>query len=155
MKPRAPHTLCLCALLLILGMAVDAAGQAGQQQYKDEVVVKLNLVVAAAATELGHPLRATHEVYYVNLANDTYKDVSYALNSDTTYVFVGAGDNDCGSLQLKLYDGYGKLVDSDKPSEIPVVAMDVGTGGTAYVRVTMRGCRVQSCWAGVAVYTAK
>jgi len=144
----------LFALLLIVGSVLNAAAQS-QQTYKDEVAVKLNLVAAEAGRELGHPLQATHEVYYVNLANDTYKDVSYTLHAGTAYVFVGAGDDDCGSLQLKLYDGYGQLVDSEKPSVIPVVAMDVETSGTAYLRVTMKGCRVKSCWAGVAVYTTK
>jgi len=143
----------LCGLLLTVAFAVTAAAQFAET-YKTEVRVQLDSIKAAASRELGRSLISTHDIYYVNLSNDTYKDIAYTLESGRTYVFVGACDNDCASLQLKLYDGNMDLVDSEQTG-LPMVSMSVARGGTAYLRVTMRGCRVGYCWSGVGVYTTQ
>lgn len=152
MSRKSSFTLLISGLLLTLGSATLATAQFADT-YKTEVRVQLDSIVAQASRELGHELRSTHEIYYVNLANDTYKDIAYTLDTGSTYAFVGACDNDCVGLQLKLYDGHWNLVQSDVRSDLPIVSMTVARGGTAYLRVTMRDCRVGYCWAGVGVYS--
>ena len=155
MSRTASFVVYMCGLLLTVGSAAAAAAQQLTDTYQTEVRVQLDSIKASASRELGAPLTSTHEIFYVNLPNDTYKDIAYTLDSGKTYVFVGACDNDCDRLQLKLYDGYGKVVETAQQSQLPMVSMTVAQGGTAYLRVTMRGCRVGYCWSGVGVYTAQ
>ena len=155
MKACVFKSIRLCAFLLATGLALTAAAQS-RNLYQSEVNRQLQLVQAAAALELGYALQPSHDIYYVNLKNNTYQDVRYTLEAGRTYVFVGACDNDCSGLQLKLYDGYGRLVDNsaqaDLPADLPMVAATVGSSGAFYLRVTMRGCHIEPCWAGVGAY---
>jgi hypothetical protein len=151
MKPSVSKSVRLCVFLVATGLALTATAQSGNL-YQSEVSRQLQLVQAAAALELGYALQPSHDTYYVHLYNNTYQDVRYTLQAGRRYVFVGACDNDCSGLQLTLYDGYGQLVDSDRQADLPVVATTVGSSGAFYLRVTMRGCHVQPCWAGVGAY---
>lgn len=151
MKPRFSTSIRLCAFLLATGLALTATAQSGNL-YQSEVNRQLQLVQAAAAIKLGYALRPSHDTHYVSLKNNTYQDVLYTLEAGRTYVFVGACDNDCSGLQLKLYDGYGQLVDNSAQDALPMVAATVGSSGTFYFRVTMRGCDIEPCWAGVGAF---
>jgi len=155
MKPHVSKSIKLCGFLLATGLALTATAQSGNL-YQSEVNRQLQLVEAAAAHELGYALQPSHDTYYVNLKNNTYQDVRYTLEAGRTYVFVGACDHDCSKMQLKLYDGYGELVDNsaqaDLPADLPIVAATVGRAGVFYLRVTMRGCHIEPCWAGVGAY---
>lgn len=151
MKSLASIFVRLCSLLIVIGAGVMALAQS-DTQYKTEVLKQLRLVEAEVMVQLGVDLQPTHQVYYVDLSNNTYQEISYTLYAGNSYIFIGACDNDCQGLQLKLYDGYHRLIDTGKPSALPVVATDVGSSGTFYLRVTMRSCSVEPCWAGVGVY---
>jgi hypothetical protein len=151
MKTGTLHFARLSAFVLALSMGWGAAAQSADE-YKKQVRVQLDLIELAAVRQLGRALEATHDIYYANLSYQTYTDVKYWLDEGTSYVFIGACDSDCGSLQLRLYDGYHHIVDADRQADFPIVSTTVGTSGWFYLRITMRNCAADSCWAGVGAY---
>jgi|SRR5271165_4596025 len=150
MKTYVSKFVQLCALLVAIGLSVTGWAQYSGQ-YKSQVLSQLQLVQAVVAQQYGVTLHPSHEVYYVDLSNNTYQDVKYTLYAGETYVFVGACDRDCSGLQLRLYDGYGQVIARDN-DVIPAVSTTVTHSGVFYLRVAMHGCEVQPCWAGVGVY---
>jgi len=150
MKSRVSKLVQLCALMVAIGLSVPGWAQSSSQ-YQSQVLLQLQLVQAVVAQQWGVTLHPTHEVFYVDLSNNTYQEVRYTLYAGVTYIFVGACDRDCSSLQLKLYDGYGQVIARDN-GVIPAVSTTVAQSGVFYLRVSMHACEVQPCWAGIGVY---
>ena len=146
MKNKMMRVLQLSALLLAASAALMAQSQYAYQ-------VRSQLRDATRALNWAYDLQPSHEVYMVSLRNNTYKDIEYDLQAGETYIFVGVCDNDCSNMHLELYDGYGKLIDSDTDrGGYPVVTTNVGRSGAFYLRAIMHGCRNQPCVAGIGAY---
>ncbi len=151
MKARTIGLVQLFSLLVGLVLPSLTAAQSDNTQWRRQVQQQLDY--ATLALNWSYQLEPSHELYTTRLNNNTYVDVRYNLDAGVNYVFLGVCDNDCSGLQLRLYDGYGQLVDVDASrGGYPVVATSVGRSGIFYLRLTMRQCRANPCWAGVGVY---
>jgi len=147
MKSKVFRVLQVGALLMIASAALMAQSNRWEYQVRDQ------LHDATRALNWAYDLQPSHEVYTVSLRNNTYQDIKYNLEAGETYVFVGVCDNDCSNMHLQLFDGYGKLIDSDtERGGYPVVTTSVGHGGAFYLRVIMHGCAHEPCWGGVGAY---
>lgn len=141
-----------CSLFIALALPTLTAAQSfDAAQWERQV--RQQLREATVALNLGYDLQPSHQLYMTQLDDNTYQDVKYTLDAGVSYLFLGVCDNDCSGLQLRLYDGYSHLVAVDTTrGGYPMVAASVGRSGTFYLRVTMRGCRANPCWAGVETY---
>ncbi len=71
-----------------------------------------------------------------------------------SYTFLGACDNDCGDLDLFLYDEDGDEVDSDVSVDaIPTVSVNPRRTGDYRIKVKMYSCSVEPCFYSVGVYS--
>ena len=63
-------------------------------------------------------------------------------------------DQDCGDVDLRLFDPYGNEVDSDVGTDDwPIVSITPQFKGTYQVRVVMARCSDHPCYYGVGVFT--
>jgi hypothetical protein len=77
-------------------------------------------------------------------------EVVVELESNTSYRFLGACDDDCGDLDMELRNSNGEVVAQDlQNDDIPLLGVRVGDGGGAYrVRLVMHNCKNNPCaWA--------
>lgn len=95
----------------------------------------------------------SHEVFIDTLRKGYYKDIDYRLEAGVRYIFVGACDQDCADLDLKLFDDNWTLIDADtKPDAEPVLLITVRRTTTFHLRVIMEACSSNPCWWGVGAY---
>ncbi len=71
------------------------------------------------------------------------------------YAVLGACDDDCTNVDIELVDSRGGVVQSDVlPDDYPVVIYQPAADGDYYVRLMMRACTTQPCFAGARVVVA-
>jgi hypothetical protein len=71
-----------------------------------------------------------------------------------SYTFLGACDDDCGDLDLFLYDEDGDEVDSDVSTDaIPTVSVSPRRTGDYRIMARMYSCTVEPCYYSVGVYS--
>src|SRR5690348_15032029 len=145
MKTPTIRLAHLISLFLGLALPTVTPAQAfNSTQWEHQV--ERQLEDATLALNWDYRLVPSHQPYIRQLNNNTYVDVEYNLEAGVNYVFVGVCDNDCSGLQLRLYDGYGRLVDVDADrGGYPVVATSVSRSGIFYLRVTMNECWANPC----------
>ena len=78
---------------------------------------------------------------------------SVSLQAGNRYMMVGACDNDCSDLDLRLYDPNDNQVDVDiELDDTPVVEVSPSRSGTYRVEAVMVSCSTEPCFYGVGVY---
>lgn len=71
-----------------------------------------------------------------------------------SYTFLGACDDDCGDLDLTLYDEDGDQIDVDTSIDaIPTVSVSPRRTGDYRVVVKMYSCSIEPCYYSVGVYS--
>lgn len=81
--------------------------------------------------------------------------VKYTLSAGVTYKIMGACDDNCTNLDLKVADAAGKTLASDvDKDDIPILDLMPTTGGLVTVTATMTACKQRNCAYGVDVYQA-
>ena len=75
------------------------------------------------------------------------------LDVGTDYQIIGACDDDCTDMDLILYDGNGREVDSDLLEDsFPIVSVMVVRSGAFSVEVSMANCTAEPCRYGIGVF---
>ena len=143
----------------IAAAAISAAGltlfvsQAAQanNQYVQQIVRQL----AQAAVLVGYQgsYRMTHNPFVDTLSSHGQDMITVNLRSGVAYGLIGVCDNDCGDVDLKLYDENYHLIDTDTSAgDVPVVSVQPRWSGKYYVEVDMESCRTNYCYYGVGVF---
>lgn len=79
--------------------------------------------------------------------------VTLTLVSGREYVIFGACDDDCGDLDLRLYDASGTEIDEDVEIDaVPVVTASASQGASFTVEVLMVECSSEPCFWGLGVF---
>jgi hypothetical protein len=120
---------------------------ASSERFLDQVRAQL-LVAAIAFTDKGYEL--TSAPYTGSLRQGQVDDLKVDLNAGQNYLFIGLCDQDCGDIDLYLYDENGQLIDSDiKNDDKPLVLVTPRWSGRFYIKVKMVSCSNQPCFYGV------
>ncbi len=103
-------------------------------------------------TILGEGYRLSHEPYMSILGGRMTQIIEYRLESGKSYAFLGVCDEDCGDLDLSLYDASNRVVDYDAQiDDFPLVQAYVLRDSVFRVKVTMSNCS-NVCAYGVGVF---
>ncbi len=88
-----------------------------------------------------------------SLNNGASTTVTLRLVSGRAYAIFGACDDDCGDLDLRLYDASGTEIDEDVEIDaVPVVRASASQGAGFTVEVLMVECSSQPCFWGLGVF---
>jgi len=138
--------------LLLCGIAVPTAITA--QSTWRQVAAKLLAADMYMSEKYGNDVRHSFDPFIGSLENNTYKDVTYTFQRDMRYLLLGVADDNCGSLDLRVYDNRGQLVPSDSTSDrgMVIVTFTPRRTGTFNVRVTMSCQDPGGCEFGIAEY---
>ncbi len=140
-------------LVLLFTCLALAAGRTahGQNQYEQQVLQQLR-DASFVFTDMGYTPVISGGGNLEQGSSETY-DVP--VQAGATYAIVGVCDQDCGDLDLALYDPYGNLVSYDQTDDdAPVVEVTATSGGTFTLQVTMFQCSDNPCYYGVGLYGA-
>jgi hypothetical protein len=97
--------------------------------------------------------RLTDDSQTGSLESGTSTSVNLTLMSGREYVIVGACDDDCGDLDLRLYDGGGRELAEDIALDAtPSVTVPPNQGSSFRVEVVMVRCSVEPCYWGLGVF---
>ncbi|MFQ5551642.1 MAG: hypothetical protein ACE5FJ_10445 [Gemmatimonadales bacterium] len=130
-------------LLILLPLQVEA--QSFERQVRN--------YLADAGGRLLSGYRSLDEVYTGALDDDDEEDIWITLAGGGDFAIVGVCDEDCGDVDLFLYDEDGDQIDSDASiDDEPVVEVTTNRSGDYRVRVRMYSCSVEPCFYAVGVY---
>jgi hypothetical protein len=88
-----------------------------------------------------------------NLQQGEDSEFELQLEGGRTYIIVGVCDGDCTDLDMSLTTASGQDVDSDfEDDDVPMVTVEVPSGGTYNLMVRMAACSVAPCGFGVGVF---
>jgi len=95
----------------------------------------------------------THDPYLGQLEDNTQAQITLDLRGGITYGIVGVCDNDCGDIDLELYDENGNLIASDTETDaIPVVEVTPQWDGPFVINVIMPNCAAPYCYYGLGTF---
>jgi hypothetical protein len=81
------------------------------------------------------------------------ESLTLSFQAGTDYMIVGACDQDCSDLDLRLYDPNGNEVDEDiELDDTPIVDATASSSGRYRVDVIMVSCSTEPCFYGVGIY---
>ena len=144
--PKLAIGALLCSPLGLL----PAPGAWAQSTYINQV--REQLLGALVLFGLGN-YTLTHEPYINHLNQGYYRMTTLTLQEGRRYTIIGVCDEDCGDLDLILYDGNGNTIDVDESStDYPIVEVMPRWTGNFYVRADMYQCSVAPCYYGVGVF---
>lgn len=88
------------------------------------------------------------------LTSGEVRSINFNLTAGMAYAFAGACDDNCGDLDLTLYDPNGNEVSSDGAVDaIPAVFTYVTQSGTYRLEANMYECSASSCEYRVRAYS--
>jgi len=115
--------------------------------------VRLQLIQAAVALGLANNYTLTHNPYVDSLEDNGSDSLTLNLQAGTSYAIVGVCDEDCGDIDLRLYDAKGNFIDSDTHSDDnPVVTVTPRWTSNFKVQVKMASCSHSPCYYGVGAF---
>ena len=140
----ARYASILTAFLFILLASQSALGQ---DRYIEQVRTQLN---EFSILTLGE---RTHD-YRLDLLDEGESGwYTLTLRAGWEYELIGACDEDCSDVDLRIYDENSNLIDSDElPDDYPIVEVAPRWTGEFDVRLKMYSCDAEPCRAGLAVY---
>lgn len=136
----------LLSFLAIAALPSAATAQSWRSQL-DRQIASSSLLTTLASS--GY--QQSHEVTYGTLRSGTDTSITFRVSPGRRYAFVGFCDNDCGDVDLYLYDASGTLVERDVlVDDEPLVRGQPAEGGTYRLRISMASCSTSFCgWAVV------
>jgi hypothetical protein len=97
--------------------------------------------------------RLTDDSHTGSLANGTSTSVTVTLAAGREYMIVGACDDDCGDLDLRLYDGSGTELAVDIALDAtPSLTVPSNRGPEFRVEVVMVQCSNEPCFWGLGIF---
>ncbi len=96
---------------------------------------------------------STHEVFYRSLDNKESDFYSIDLEAGTDYQIVAACDEDCGDIDMCLFDDNMNQIDCDKTEDDkPLLVFTAEKTETYRIWVKMYDCQIEPCRFGIMVY---
>ena len=145
MKLSRAALIMLPALALVGG---HATGQELPPERADAVAMIKSSIDKASPSGDFHRIQG-----HVDLL-DASKSVRFKLEiaPEVEYAIIGACDDNCGHIDLAVYDENDKLIGADRTGDLPKVLVPGKTGHTLIVRIDMVDCDESPCAYGVGVY---
>jgi hypothetical protein len=142
---RAIMTVLAAALI-----AAPAQAQRPQQQYLDAIRIQLERMG-------GHALQRGYApaggLTYGTLNAGARETRPLSLQAGVAYAILGACDQDCSDMDLRLLAPDSVLVTQDvEVDDRPVLEFTVPRSGVYLVMVMMPGCRQSPCYWGFQLY---
>jgi len=121
-----------------------------QEQYQQQALERLAAVQQQLANEgfqlIGQPSSGS-------LNAGASQAIPAQLFVGYEYRFAAVCDQDCGDLDLALYDGMNNLISQDNSTDnYPIVPVLVTGSGNFTLQVQMYACAVQPCFYAVGLY---
>jgi len=139
----------VAALAVALGCAL-ATGAAAQNSYQQQIRTRLH---AASDTVRGHGYTADREPLMGSLNNAANESTTVDLQGGARYAVVGACDEDCANVDLRIWTPEGtKLAEDVLADDTPVVEFTATVTGPYRLSVEMAACRTNPCFWGVQVF---
>jgi hypothetical protein len=153
MKKRAIFTAAAMAVFICL-LAWPLAMRAQRRSMTGwEATVRLKLAGAALLLSLVDAHLA-YDPYIGSLEDDTYFDIRVPLRKGVGYMLLGVCDDDCGNLNMKLYDEDGAFVGQNSGrTTTPDLEIIPEQTQRFTVRITMKRCDEDPCYYGLGVYS--
>ncbi|HEX5724281.1 MAG TPA: hypothetical protein VFX98_02380 [Longimicrobiaceae bacterium] len=138
------------ALATVAALFASTAAFTLQDRWVQQVRNQLRAAAQAYERE-GYEM--THRIYTGQLDDGESERVALTLDVGREYQIIGACDNDCTDLDMVLFDGRGRELDSDLlEDDVPIVATGVSRSGQFTVEVRMANCNVEPCRYGIGAF---
>lgn len=120
------------------------------QDFKDQVEQQL-LLLSEDVGLWGYEL--THDPYLGRLEDNTEEQITLELLGGINYGIVVVCDEDCGDVDLELYDESGNLIDSDNlTDDRPFIEVEPQWDGPFTLNVIMPSCKAPYCYYGIGAF---
>lgn len=127
----------------------DDRSEPSDEGYKHQVISKLKLV----SERLGLGGYELVDGSGDKLQDNSSKFTTLSLQQGVSYVIVGICDEDCGDMDLSLYDENNNLISTDeKRNSIPIVAVTPAWTGIFRLKVDMPNCSAPYCYFGIGLF---
>jgi hypothetical protein len=139
------RTIGVCAALVLSLAGSTVYGQSYARQVWDQL--------QTSYTQLQDSDWVLDNYIIGKLARSAKDTWSFSLDSGREYVIVGACDNDCSDLDLRVKDSNGRLiVDDTGVDDRPVTRFRVTSSGRFTVEVEMYACTDAPCFFGFGLF---
>lgn len=126
----------------IIGLFIPSIGFTGQ--YADQINAQLAFIHLA---HVSSGWEETHDTMFGKLNNRESGSFSFNLRKGLQYKIVSVCDEDCGDLDLVLYDESGHQIDEDTtPDSMPIVEARPRWTGKFRLKVRMYECSQNPCF---------
>ena len=121
-----------------------------QNPYEQQILGRLgqaeNAFSAQGFQQLAQPMSG-------QLPQGQYQNIPVTLTAGAEYRIIGVCDDDCGDLDLFLYDQNNNVVSQDNAVDAtPIVSAVPQWNGPFTVQAVMHNCRISPCYYALAVY---
>jgi hypothetical protein len=151
MKKRLMFTataIAVCLLVWPLAMQAQRRSMTGW-----EALVRIKLAGAALLLTIVDA-HLTYDPYVGTLDESTYEDLIVPLHRGVKYMLLGVCDDDCGNLNMKMYDEDGVFVGQNTGrTDTPDLEIIPQQTQRFTIRMTMKRCDEDPCYYGLGVYS--
>jgi hypothetical protein len=149
MRTRSVFTSVFCfASALVFSGAASIRPVLADQYLKQ---IQSQMAIAANAFR-PYGFQFDREVFVDRLGNQGTEDLTVNLRRGEEYIILGTCDEDCGDLDLKVYDDNGNLIASDNDTDgTPIVRLSPQWSAGFTVRAEMASCGKNPCQYGIGV----
>lgn len=139
------------ALLAAALAATTARTAAAQNTYQQQIRTQM---ANHTQTVRGQGYSPERELITGSLNDDASEAMRLNLQGGTRYVIIGACDNDCSDVDLRLWAPDGTKVDEDiLTDDTPILEFVAPVTGVYRLSVEMATCRQNPCYWGVQVFS--
>ncbi len=124
--------------------------QQDNEKYREQVRTQLVIVELAL---LGDNYKKAFD-YVIDGMNDGYSEsYTVTLQSGYQYKIVSVCDEDCGDVDMWIYDENNREIDSDvRSDDMPICDVSPKWTGKFTIKVKMYDCDSNPCYYGIGIY---
>jgi hypothetical protein len=146
---RSLRASAICALSALALSGAASIRPALADQYLKQI--QSQMAIAAHAFR-PYGFQFDREVFVDRLGNQGTEDLTVNLRRGEEYVIIGTCDEDCGDLDLKVYDDNGNIIASDNDTDgTPIVHLSPQWSAGFTLRAEMASCGKNPCQYGIGV----
>ncbi len=128
---------------------IPSAAGAQQSKWREEVTAQVDHA-AKLLKERGY---TKADIYDGSLDQDASESLTLPLRAGRQYAILGVCDVDCNNLDLRLYGGADRELDSDvEEDDVPVVMVTPEHDGKFRLKITMMKCESSPCFYGIGLF---
>ncbi|MEM6256500.1 MAG: hypothetical protein AAF821_26625 [Cyanobacteria bacterium P01_D01_bin.156] len=134
---------------------VPVGSQGSQPEDPDQAwKTQVGSQLIAATQQVGlNGYQLTHDPFLGKLEDNTRESIRITLEGGVSYGLIGVCDEDCGDIDLHLYDENDNLIDSDtQGDDYPVIQVQPEWTGPFSIVVEMPNCAAAYCYYGLGAY---